>query len=182
MPGKPYPGRSHSCELFYPPSAILNNIEGRTLMAFTVTADGRVADPMVKTSSGDADLDDAATRCVLRWNYRAALKDGVAVAVPWQAYVQWKQTFHLKVVSAPHCNLPPQARTQKPGTKTEISLIVNTDGVPGNINIIHTSDDSMLDKAVTDCVASSRFEPYRGSDGKPVDYPTSETIVWTPPD
>lgn len=179
---KPFPTTPHNCESFYPPGPLLNNIEGRTLIAFTVTADGRVADPVVKTSSGDAELDNAAKSCVLRWTYRAAVKDGAAVAAPWMAMVQWKQKFYLTVVSAPHCNLPPQARTQKPGTKTEISFIVKRDGAPDNIDIIRTSDDSMLDKAVADCVTSLRFEPYRGSDGKPVDYPTGETVIWTPPD
>jgi TonB family protein len=64
--------------------------EGVTGLAFTVTADGHVENPTVKTSSGYPDLDEAALKCVARWTYRAAIQEGQAVAVPWEANIQWK--------------------------------------------------------------------------------------------
>lgn len=180
-PDQPSAASPHNCESFYPPLPLLNNIEGRTLVAFTVGADGRVTEPAVHESSGNIDLDDAAKRCVLRWTYRPAAKDGVPVAAPWMAYVVWRQRYHLTVVSAPTCSVPPQARTQPPGSKTVVLYVVDTEGKTASIGVAVSSGDDALDDAVSACVASWRFKPYL-EDGRPVDYPTSQTVLWTPPD
>jgi TonB family protein len=176
------PGLRHSCESFYPPGPLLNNVEGKTIVGFTVDPTGHVVEPAVKESSGNADLDDAAKKCVLRWIYRPALKDRVPIAVPWQAAVIWKQTYHLAFVSAPSCTLPAQARTQPPATKTTIAFTVAADGVTDDIHVRTSSGDASLDKAVSDCVAAWRLEPRKDADGNPVPYHTSDTVTWTPPD
>ncbi len=59
-------------------------------MTFTITAQGRVIDPSIQTSSGNADLDAAALSCASTWTYKPAAKNGVAVETPWTAAVQWK--------------------------------------------------------------------------------------------
>jgi TonB family protein len=151
-------------------------------MAFTVGSDGHVIDPVVKGSSGNADLDEASSRCVARWTYRPAEKNGVAIAAPWKAFVEWKQRYHLAVTAAPHCSLPPQAHSQSPGTQTVISFVVTTEGAVSNIGVRQSSGDDVLDLAVSECVALWRVEPYRTKDGKAVEYPTSQTVIWTPPD
>ena len=83
-------GRPHSCGAAYPEAAIRLKEEGMTTLTFTVTADGHVENPTITKSSGFDDLDQAALKCVARWNYKAAIQSGQAVAVQWPANIQWK--------------------------------------------------------------------------------------------
>ena len=81
----------HSCGAnAYPVSGLQRGVEGTTVVQFTITAEGTVKDPSIKTSSGDADLDGAALACTATWLYQPAQKNGAAVAVPWVAQVVWK--------------------------------------------------------------------------------------------
>ena len=80
---------AHSCVNDYPAAAMAARAEGVTVVRFTVTEEGRVIDPAVDRSSGNAILDKAALACVAHWHYRPAIKDGEPVAVPWQAEVRW---------------------------------------------------------------------------------------------
>jgi|SRR5579871_3714226 len=83
-------GRPHSCIQKYPETAQRLGEEGTTVLAFTVTADGDVENPSVATSSGHADLDEAAMECVSHWKYKAAIQNGVPVALPWKSQIVWK--------------------------------------------------------------------------------------------
>jgi protein TonB len=83
-------GRAHSCANAYPESATRLKEEGITGLTFTVTAEGQVENPTITSSSGFADLDQAALKCVSRWSYKAAIQNGQAVAVQWPANIVWK--------------------------------------------------------------------------------------------
>jgi len=62
----------------YPPVARRIGAEGKVTLRLTVTAEGRVNQADVVTSSGDEDLDQAARHWIVaHWTYRPALKDGV---------------------------------------------------------------------------------------------------------
>lgn len=65
----------------YPPSARLRNIEGWVELAFTVTAEGRVIDPVVIESDPEEIFDKAALDAALRWRFRPVTRDGVAESV-----------------------------------------------------------------------------------------------------
>jgi protein TonB len=84
-------GRPHACSgaKYYSESAVRLKEQGTTTLSFTVTADGDVANPTIAKSSGFDDLDRAAIQCASGWRYKAAIKEGQAVAVTWQANVQW---------------------------------------------------------------------------------------------
>lgn len=58
----------HTCDN-YPPAAIRDNAEGSTVVSLHVDARGNVSEVMVAESSGNKDLDDAATACVQAWHY-----------------------------------------------------------------------------------------------------------------
>lgn len=84
-------GRPHQCGAKnYPETAIRLQEEGTVILSFTVTADGDVANPTVATSSGHADLDQAAIECAGSWKYKPAVQNGQPVAVPWKTQVKWQ--------------------------------------------------------------------------------------------
>lgn len=84
-------GVPHSCpESQYPVSALQAGVEGKSVMKFTITTEGRAANISVQTSSGNVDLDAAAVACAANWLYRPATQNGLPVTVPWVTAVNWK--------------------------------------------------------------------------------------------
>ncbi len=82
-------GKPHLCAEYYPAESMRLGVQGTTKVAFSVTARGTTSDVVVRASSGDKLLDDAAVYCVHQWLYQPATKNGAAIAVPWQAEVKW---------------------------------------------------------------------------------------------
>jgi len=65
----------------YPPVARRIGAEGKVTLQLTVSADGRVTQADVETSSGRDELDQTARQWILaHWAYKPALEDGVPVA------------------------------------------------------------------------------------------------------
>ena len=83
-------GAGHSCTQMYPQAAITKNEEGTTVVTFKISTDGTVLNPQVTKSSGFADLDSVALRCVGRWHYKPAMLHGQPLEVPWTANVKWQ--------------------------------------------------------------------------------------------
>ncbi len=71
----------------YPPVARRLGAEGKVTFRLTVTAEGRVNQADIVTSSGNDDLDQAAQHWIVaHWTYRPALKNGVpAISHPLAA-------------------------------------------------------------------------------------------------
>lgn len=65
----------------YPTSARRAGIQGTTLLAVFVGADGRVGDVVVRQSAGHPDLDAAAADAVRRWRFEAARRGDEPVAI-----------------------------------------------------------------------------------------------------
>ena len=62
----------------YPPIARRLGAEGKVMLKLTVTAEGRVAQADIVTSSGSGELDQAAQAWIVaHWKYRPALENGV---------------------------------------------------------------------------------------------------------
>jgi TonB family protein len=85
----PAPSKSENCRKDYPFFARVFEREGTTELAFVVSADGTVRDVKVTSSSGFDGLDDAAMKCVAKWHYRPAVKDGQLVDAPMTVKVAW---------------------------------------------------------------------------------------------
>ena len=83
-------GRPHTCMQNYPAISQRLGEEGVTLLAFTVTAEGDVANISVAKSSGSERLDSAAVSCAGSWRYKPAIEAGHPVAVSWKTNVVWK--------------------------------------------------------------------------------------------
>jgi periplasmic protein TonB len=83
-------GRPHTCMQNYPPISQRLGEEGVTLLAFTVTSDGSVANITVAKSSGSERLDGAAVSCATNWRYKPAIEAGHPVSVSWKTNVVWK--------------------------------------------------------------------------------------------
>ena len=83
-------GRPHTCMQNYPAISQRLGEEGITLLAFTVTTDGSVANITVANSSGSERLDSAAVSCAASWRYKPAIEAGKPVSVSWKTNVVWK--------------------------------------------------------------------------------------------
>jgi protein TonB len=94
-------GIPHLCRNYYPPAVAAAHIGGKTIVRFTITAEGLVSDPVIVASSGNAELDEASLTCVHDWRYRPALKDGQPLAVPWKAEIVWRAPAPPDVSSLP---------------------------------------------------------------------------------
>ncbi|MGN6515690.1 MAG: energy transducer TonB [Rhizomicrobium sp.] len=81
-------GLPHYCTN-YPPDEYKSGIGGTTVLSFVVGAEGNVSNVKVAQSSGNNDLDEAATNCATRRRYIPAVQNGKPVAVPWRAKVTW---------------------------------------------------------------------------------------------
>lgn len=62
----------------YPPEALERGVEGTVLLELVIDAKGKVA--RVKVLASIPQLDDAAIRCVKKWRFRPAQKNGRPVA------------------------------------------------------------------------------------------------------
>ena len=75
----------------YPPRCLRLGIEGTVRLRVLVGEDGRPQDAAVRTSSGDAGLDQAALDAVREWRFEPAKRDGV----PMRAWCIVPITFSL---------------------------------------------------------------------------------------
>jgi TonB family protein len=90
------PGNPKRVEPTYPPGAIARQASGVVTVTVEVAADGSVANAELATSSGDAELDDAAVAAVREWRFEPAQCDGVPYATSGSVSV----TFDLDDVEA----------------------------------------------------------------------------------
>jgi len=82
-------GIAHQCMEYYPAEVMTAHIGGITTVRFTITAEGRVVDPAIAVSSGNAALDAAGLTCARNWHFRPAMNGGQPVAAPWKVEIQW---------------------------------------------------------------------------------------------
>ena len=81
--------KAQDCNESYPFWAWLLDQEGTTELAFNVLADGTVENVSVTKSSGTQGLDDGAVKCVKKWHYLPAIKDGKLADARWTTQVVW---------------------------------------------------------------------------------------------
>ncbi len=79
-----------SCECAWPQESLSARETGIVGIAFKIGVDGKVIDPVVKSSSGHKSLDDATLECTKRWHYKPAMHDGKAVEAPGYRTFEWK--------------------------------------------------------------------------------------------
>lgn len=65
----------------YPFAAKRKNIEGKVVLRFIVTKDGRVLEPSIVRAEPPGVFDNSALKAILRWRFRPAVKDGRDVDV-----------------------------------------------------------------------------------------------------
>jgi len=151
-------GTPHSCA-DYPVAAMQTKSEGTTTVGFTITETGSVTDVAVKTSSGNADLDNASVACTKTWQYRPAttVADGKPVATPWKVAVKWvihpAPPFDAIDDTAYKCvQLTDAGRDELSHAK--LQTVVRVHFVKGDIagvSVAGSSGDSNLDRHVAEC-------------------------------
>jgi len=75
----------------YPAASVRLEEHGTTYLNLYITADGRVSEATVTTSSGYSRLDDAAVKHAQRyWKFTPCIEDGTAVGCWYQTKMVWK--------------------------------------------------------------------------------------------
>lgn len=104
----------------YPPAALRAGAEGRTVARLAISAQGRVTDCVVTSSSGNADLDAATCRAAVRATWRPALDDdGKPVSSTYTLPVRW---------ALPKPAEPVEVAAMPPNLAVALELKVGTDG------------------------------------------------------
>jgi TonB family protein len=149
-------GAPHACT-DYPVPALQAAAEGSTTVAFKVTTAGTVEGGSVKTSSGNADLDNAAVACTKSWQYKPAMSNGAPVEVPWQVAVKWqiRPTPPFDTISdvAYRCVQMTDAGRDEM-SKAKLHTVVRVHFQKGEIAgvaVVGSSGDTALDRRVADC-------------------------------
>ena len=76
----------------YPASAFAEHAQGRAQVLVTISADGRLVDARVASSSGNAALDDASIATVQHYSFRAGERDGIAEQMDAYIDIHWTIT------------------------------------------------------------------------------------------
>lgn len=155
----------HVCEparrlySFGPPRAPTNST---TTLQFEITPDGSVSDVSVKNSSGSQDRDAYVVECVKKWRYKPAMKDGVAVSVPWTIAVKWSALGILPPVYWENVVLALQKCAKRPApTEDQLKdigatvLVIQFEaGFAPNVSLVRSSGNKELDDRAISCVRS----------------------------
>jgi TonB family protein len=67
----------------YPEAAKKDKVEGKVIVGCVIDEQGRLTEPKVATSSGNADLDQAALDAVSKWTFHPATLQGKPVAISY---------------------------------------------------------------------------------------------------
>ena len=173
-------GHAHTCQSYFPKAASETGTQGTTTMSFLVGTDGNTSDIYVAKSSGDNDLDYAATRCVQRWHYLPAKKDGKPVSTAWKANIVWvlveRPLDNPDGPNKPCTDQYPKEATS-PGVHgtTKLTVQVAADGSVKNPTVLETSGDKTLDDLAAICVSKWRLSP------EPKESTKTASVSWTIP-
>ncbi len=183
-------GRAHLCAETYPEAAIKANAEGATVLEFTVTQQGTVANIKVAKTSGNADLDAAAVRCAGVWHYKPATQDGKPVDVGWNATVQWRlhpsanETLPSPLPGHVCRNYPHGAVWDEAQGSVRVRFRIAADGTVKDAVVDKSTGNSDLDQAALACVGAWQYKPAT-RDGVAVDWDWEANVNWylgsTPP-
>jgi len=171
----------------YPARALRNHVEGRTLIGYRGTPDGRVTDVTVLESSGDGELDAAAAACVGRWRFDPAAPANAFFIGKRRTYIAWTIPPPVSGLPAagtfagiPHnCSryYPKNAIAAKREGTTRVAFIIQTDGYVTDVTVEQSSGDAELDAAALTCVRAWHYIP-AVQGGTPVATRWSADVAW----
>ena len=172
----------------FPRAAYFEHPTRPTVVTFTVTSQGRVANAAVAQSSGSSVVDDAVRDCISAFIYAPAMRDGAPTDISWA----WEYSLTVSKGRVPTPAPPPDA---PPGTKfvmlpvqkyrssigdcerwhgsaphgVLVAFDVETDGSVKNASVAGSSGDAATDKDAVECVSRRSYKPAT-RDGEPVEF------------
>jgi TonB family protein len=173
-------GNPHACGAeWYPPAALAAGEEGKTILAFHIDIDGRTKNISVGSSSGFADLDQAAIKCAAEWRYIPAAENGNAHEVDRKAAVEWSMTAPVERIVVTRGKTPPSpselSAGQQPigsqvcknpmappaplGKITVVFFQIGADGSIEKLKLFRSSGDEKLDELALTCASQWKYTP-----------------------
>jgi TonB family protein len=185
------PVGNHVCAGF--PELDRNTVDGKTIVAFTITADGKVTDASIKTSSGNTNLDSESELCVEGWLFTPATRDGHAVPERTEVKFVWKddsapdaaaqnEADARRMVTVPvwayggqSCEQWHAVGSSKPERPAIFAFYVEPDGSVKNISMVQSSGHPDIDKDALECLGERHYQPAK-QDGKPIEVRISDWL------
>jgi len=174
VPGALFP--TDVCTSFYPSTLTAAHVAGQVLLTYEIALDGSTHNILVTTSSGNADLDEAARQCVGSLHFRTSR------ATFWRGHIVWAfgPKGLLSSFDVPHsCDSYYPAAEFKQGVtgKTMLAFTVETDGYVDNVKVATSSGNANLDAAAVTCARRWHYRP-AAEDGKPIAASWQTAVDW----
>jgi TonB family protein len=172
-------GSPHVCDQsVYPPAALAAGEEGAVGLAFRIGTDGSPKNVTVSSTSGYADLDQAAISCAAQWKYSPAMQSGHPVEADWKAVVHWSIQLTAETAAVTRGDLPisnvvlsisqqipigsqvcknPSSPPKPLGKFTFVAFRIAADGSVNSVRLFKSSGDHTLDGYGIACVNAWRF-------------------------
>jgi TonB family protein len=182
----------------YPKDALRHERTGTVDLRFLVAADGKVKEAKVTSSSGHADLDEAALSALEKCLFKPGTVDGQAQE-SW-TNVKYVWTLEPAATSKAISNattLPPGTTAAKVDFNTcdrpiypkdalrhertgvvRLNFTIGVDGSVKNADVRRSSGHTDLDEAALTALSKCRFKPGM-KDGQPIESTTNVQYVWT---
>jgi TonB family protein len=168
-----------TCTQFYPASLASAHVGGETTLIYEIATNGSTQNILVTSSSGNADLDAAAQKCIQTLRFRTSQE------VVWLGHIVWAVGPKGATTSfdVPHtCDRYYPVAEFSQGVKgtTVLAFTVTSDGSVENIKVATSSGNANLDTAAVTCAGRWHYRPGT-MDGKPIDAPWKAQVVWQTP-
>jgi len=165
----PANGQTHPAQNCPGPSRIRPSLpQNKLLVSVSVTADGKMHQPVLIQSSGDGDLDETILGCVEGHRYLPTIVAGRPAAATWVMGYYWRPQpadfapagpSGAAVEACTNHSFPRAPVEHPPKSPTRLTYHIATDGTVTDIVVTQSSGISYLDQATVNCVSSWRFFP-----------------------
>jgi TonB family protein len=165
-----------------------DDISGRSSVVFLVMPDKSIVSKKIVASSGDAELDAAAMRCVAARHYQTA--NGVVpptgralyTIIDWPQELEPVSTLSVRPVATgtPHfCmnDYPQSAIWDGAEGNVQLAFRIAADGTVKKVKVVKSSGNDDLDAAAAGCAGRWTYKPAI-RDGAAVEVPWSAMVVW----
>lgn len=153
----------------FPKEALKEFAEGSVTIRAVLTPDGSVGNARVAKTSGDAQLDDAAAKAVLKWKMDPAaatpsdLKEGCPIVFDFKQEAMPGAVYHDRAayftgksaapwVFAPFPTYPRSARRSRDEGKVLLLATIGHQGEVMQVEVLESSNHPILDKAAVTAV------------------------------
>jgi TonB family protein len=162
-----------TCDSYLSRENAAAQIDGRTVLRFQSSIDGKLGDGVVAHGSGDDILDAAALACAENSGISFDTHNKFITGAIVPAFVQWTHGGHSTlIVGCPFQFI--SVRLNEEGV-AELAIHISKDGTVSSATVTKSSGFQRVDNAALACVSIFRYQPAM-RDGVPVETDSRVTL------